>query len=70
MNPVVAALVSHEYRWTVIVEMASVVVSIHCERPATSHLVREEEGLVLCCIIAHSVLGRAYSNVGKNPVHD
>ena len=35
MNPVVAALVSHEYRWTVIVEMASVVVSIHCERPAT-----------------------------------
>ena len=70
MNPVVAALVSHEYRWTVIVEMASVVVRVHSECPDTSHLVREEEGLVLCCIIAHSVLGRAYSNVGKNPVHD
>jgi len=24
-----------------------------------SHLVREEEGFVLCCIIAHCVLGRA-----------
>ena len=32
---VVSTLVGHEHRWTVIVEMASVVVSIHCERPAT-----------------------------------
>ena len=34
MNPVVAALVSHEHCWTVIVEMASVVVRVHCECPA------------------------------------
>ena len=123
VNPVVAALVSHEHRWTGIVEMASVVVRVHCKRPAAglpcyrtievgechilvelpavqdiaevsvtaippdaeditvsvqahqvveidlidclilcsgeielvSHLVREEEGLVLCCVIAHCV---------------
>ena len=36
VNPVVAALVGHEHRWTVIVETASVVVRVHCERPATS----------------------------------
>ena len=118
----VTTLVSYEHRWTVIVEMASVVVRVHCECPAAclpcyrtievgeshilvelptvqdiaevcvaaippdaedisvsvqahqvvevdlidclilcsgevelvSHLVREEEGFVLCCIIAHS----------------
>ena len=32
---VVSTLVGHEHRWTVIVEMASVVVRVHCERPAT-----------------------------------
>ena len=120
---VISTLVSHEHRWTVIVEMASVVVRVHCKRPAASlpcyrtievgeshilvilpavqdiakvsvtaippdaeditvsvqahqvveidlidclilcsgevelvsHLIREEEGLVLCCIIAHCV---------------
>ena len=35
MDSVMTTLVGHEHRWTVIVEMASVVVSIHCERPAT-----------------------------------
>ena len=35
VNPVVAALVGHEHRWTVIVETDSVVVRVHCERPAT-----------------------------------
>ena len=32
---VVSTLVGHEHRWTVIVETASVVVRVHCERPAT-----------------------------------
>ena len=32
---IVSALVGHEHRWTVIVEMASVVVRVHCECPAT-----------------------------------
>ena len=32
---VISTLVSHEHCWTVIVEMASVVVRVHCERPAT-----------------------------------
>ena len=127
VNSVMTTLVGHEHRWTVIVEMASVVVRVHCKRPAASlpsyraievgeshilvvlpavqdivevsvtaippdaedisvsvqahqvvevdlidclilcsgevelvgHLVREEEGFVLCCVIAHSVLGRA-----------
>ena len=31
---VVSTLVGHEHRWTVIVEMASVVVRVHCECPA------------------------------------
>ena len=31
---VVSTLVSHEHRWTVIVEMASVVVRVHCKCPA------------------------------------
>ena len=35
MNPVVAALVGHEHRRVCIVEMPSVVVRAHCERPAT-----------------------------------
>ena len=29
-----ATLVGHEHRWTVIVEMPSVIVSIYCKRPA------------------------------------
>ena len=32
---VISTLVSHEHRWTVIVEMPSVVVRVHCECPAT-----------------------------------
>ena len=120
---VVSTLVSYEHCWTVIVEMPSVVVRVHCKRPAAglpcyrtievgeshilvilpavqdiaeisvtavppdaeditisiqahqvveidlidslilcsgevelvSHLVREEEGFVLCCVIAHCV---------------
>ena len=36
VNPVVTTLVCYKYRWTVIVETASVVVRVHCERPATS----------------------------------
>lgn len=35
MNSVVTTLVSYEHRWTVIVEMPSVVVRVHCECPAT-----------------------------------
>ena len=31
---VISTLVSYEHRWTVIVEMASVVVRVHCECPA------------------------------------
>ena len=33
---VISTLVSHEHRWTVIVEMASAIVSVHCECPAAS----------------------------------
>ena len=36
ITTVVSTLVSHEHRRMCIVEMASVVVSVHCERPATS----------------------------------
>ena len=32
---VVSTLVGHEHRWTIIVEMASVVVRVHCECPAS-----------------------------------
>ena len=123
MNSVVTTLVGHIHLWMRIIEMASVVVSVHCKRPAAclpcyrtievreshilvvlpavqdiaevsvtaippdaeditvsvqahqvvevnfidclilcsgevelvSHLVREEEGFVLCCVIAHGV---------------
>ena len=34
---VVSTLVGHEHRWTVIVEMPSVVVRVHCKRPAAFH---------------------------------
>ena len=33
---VVSTLVSHEHCWTVIVEMPSVVVRVHCKRPTAS----------------------------------
>ena len=33
MNTVVGTLVGHEHCWMVIVEMTSVVVRVHCERP-------------------------------------
>ena len=35
VNSVMTAFVGHEHRRTVIVETASVVVRVHCERPAT-----------------------------------
>jgi len=36
MDSVMTTLVGHEHRWTVIVEMASVVVRVHCKRPTAS----------------------------------
>ena len=68
MNPVVTAFVGHEHRWTVIVEMASVVVRVHCERPAASVPSYRAIEVGECHILVELPAGQDIAEVGVTTV--